>query len=72
MTALPTGKATLNAIYIKGKRIVTVIPPPEFGGKEAFCVPEEVFAAFFGFLYAQRKLVADRKGCRNAEKQPYR
>lgn len=32
-------------ITIKGKHLATVSPPPAFGGKEGFCVPEEIFSA---------------------------
>jgi organic hydroperoxide reductase OsmC/OhrA len=32
-------------ISVKGKNIATVSPPPEFGGKAGYCVPEEIFAA---------------------------
>jgi organic hydroperoxide reductase OsmC/OhrA len=32
-------------LSIKGKHIATVSPPPEFGGKEGYIIPEEVFAA---------------------------
>lgn len=32
-------------LSIKGKRIATVSPPPEMGGKQGYCAPEEVFAA---------------------------
>lgn len=32
-------------LTIKGKHIATVSPPPEFGGRAGYCVPEEIFAA---------------------------
>jgi organic hydroperoxide reductase OsmC/OhrA len=32
-------------VFVKGKHIATVSPPPEMGGKQGYCVPEEVFAA---------------------------
>lgn len=37
--------ATECKLTIRDKTIATVSPPPEFGGKAGYCVPEEVFAA---------------------------
>ena len=37
--------ATECELSIKGKKLVTVSPPPSFGGKEGYCVPEDIFAA---------------------------
>ena len=32
-------------LTVKGKHIATVSPPLAFGGKEGYCVPEDIFAA---------------------------
>jgi organic hydroperoxide reductase OsmC/OhrA len=32
-------------LSVRGKNLITVSPPPMFGGKEGYCVPEDIFAA---------------------------
>ncbi len=32
-------------LKIKGKRLTTVSPPPEFGGNPDYCAPEDIFTA---------------------------
>jgi len=32
-------------VTVKGKHIAVVSPPPELGGKQGYCSPEDVFAA---------------------------
>jgi organic hydroperoxide reductase OsmC/OhrA len=44
-TATWKGGTTECDLSIKGKHLATVSPPPSFGGKEGFCVPEDIFAA---------------------------
>lgn len=36
---------TESDLIVKGRNIVTVSPPVEFGGKPGYCAPEEIFAA---------------------------
>src|SRR4030065_1115635 len=37
--------ATECELSIKSTKIITVSPPPSFGGKEGYCTPEDIFAA---------------------------
>jgi len=32
-------------VVVKDKHVATISPPPEFGGKEGYLVPEEIFSA---------------------------
>jgi organic hydroperoxide reductase OsmC/OhrA len=36
---------TESDVAVKGKHIVTVSPPPQFGGKAGYCTPEDIFTA---------------------------
>jgi organic hydroperoxide reductase OsmC/OhrA len=36
---------TESDVTVKGKHVATVSPPPEFGGRKGYLVPEEVFTA---------------------------
>jgi organic hydroperoxide reductase OsmC/OhrA len=51
--------ATECQLTVKDKEIATVSPLPSFGGKEGYCVPEEIFAA--ALASCMNTLFADRK-----------